>query len=89
LQIIDGPKYRIKSENNRIDLRDVLPFRGLIFDRNGQLLVDNRPSFMLGVIPEDVRNLDGLIDDLCRLAEIDGLSAKKKIKEALKYNQHF
>jgi penicillin-binding protein 2 len=41
---------------------------------------------MLGVIPEDVRNLDGLIDDLCRLAEIDGLSAKKKIKEALKYN---
>ncbi len=86
LQIIDGPKYRIKSENNRIDLRDVLPFRGLIFDRNGQLLVDNRPSFMLGVIPEDVRNLDGLIDDLCRLAEIDGLSAKKKIKEALKYN---
>jgi len=86
LQIIDGPKYRIKSENNRIDLRDVLPFRGLIFDRNGQLLVDNRPSFMLGVIPEDVRNLDGLIDDLCRLAEIDGLSAKKKIKEALKHN---
>jgi penicillin-binding protein 2 len=86
LQIINGPKYRIQSENNRIDLRDVLPFRGLIFDRNGQLLVDNRPSFMLGVIPEDVRNLDGLIDDLCRLAEIDGLSAKKKIKEALKHN---
>lgn len=86
LQIINGPKYRIQSESNRIDLRDVLPFRGLIFDRNGQLLVDNRPSFMLGVIPEDVRNLDGLIDDLCRLAEIDGLSAKKKIKEALKHN---
>lgn len=86
LQIINGPKYRIQSENNRIDLRDVLPFRGLIFDRNGQLLVDNRPSFMLGVVPEDVRNLDGLIDDLCRLAEIDGLSAKKKIKEALKHN---
>ena len=86
LQIINGPKYRIQSENNRIDLRDVLPFRGLIFDRNGQLLVDNRPSFALGVIPEDVRNLNDLIDDLCRLVEIDGLSAKKKIKEALKYD---
>lgn len=86
LQIINGPKYRIQSENNRIDLRDVLPFRGLIFDRNGQLLVDNRPSFMLGVIPGDVRDIDDLVNDLCRLVEIDGLSVKKKIREALKYN---
>ena len=84
LQIINGARYRIQSENNRIDLRDVLPFRGLVFDRNGQLLVDNRPSFILGVIPEDIRELDGLIGDLCRLVEIDSLSAKRRIKEALK-----
>jgi len=84
LQIINGAGYRIQSENNRIDLRDVLPFRGLIFDRNGRLLVDNRPSFILGVIPEDVRELDGLIGDLRRLAEIDTISARKKIREALK-----
>ncbi|MEE9505417.1 MAG: penicillin-binding protein 2, partial [Thermodesulfobacteriota bacterium] len=38
LQIINGPKYRTQSENNRIDLRDILPFRGLVFDRDGQLL---------------------------------------------------
>ena len=84
LQIINGARYRIQSENNRIDLRDVLPFRGLVFDRNGQLLVDNRPSFILGVIPEDIRELDGLIGDLRRLVEIDSLSAKRRIKEALK-----
>jgi len=86
LQIINGPKYRIQSENNRIDLRDILPFRGLIFDRNGQLLVDNRPSFILGVIPEDIRDLDGLIEDLRRLVEIDSLTAKEKIKSALKWD---
>jgi len=84
LQIINGAGYRIQSENNSIDLRDILPFRGLIFDRNGQLLVDNRPSFILGVIPEDIKDLDGLIEDIRRLAEIDSLSAKNKIKEALK-----
>ena len=84
LQIINGAGYRIQSENNSIDLRDILPFRGLIFDRNGQLLVDNRPSFTLGVIPEDIKDLDGLMGDLRRLAEIDSLSAKNKIKEALK-----
>jgi penicillin-binding protein 2 len=86
LQIISGAQYRKKSESNRIDLRDILPVRGMIFDRNGELLVDNRASFALGVIPEDVKNLDGLIDDIGRLIESDGLSAKKKINEGLRQN---
>jgi penicillin-binding protein 2 len=86
LQIIHGALYRTESENNRIDLRDVLPFRGLIFDRNGNLLVDNRPSFILGVIPENVGNLDRLLTDLCRLVEIDRTAAKRKIQDALRGN---
>jgi penicillin-binding protein 2 len=86
LQIVSGAKYRRKSESNRIDLSDILPVRGTVFDRNGKPLVDNRASFALGVIPEDTKNLDGLIDDIGRLIEIDSLSAKKKIKEALRRN---
>jgi penicillin-binding protein 2 len=86
LQIISGAQYRKKSESNRIDLRDILPVRGMVFDRNGELLVDNRASFAVGVIPEDIKNLDGLIDDISRLIEIDGLSAKKKINEGLRQN---
>jgi len=86
LQIISGAEYRRKSESNRIDLRDVLPVRGMVYDRDGELLVDNRASFALGVIPEDVKNLDSLIDDIGRLIEIDSLSAKKKINEALRWN---
>jgi penicillin-binding protein 2 len=86
LQIISGATYRRKSESNRIDLRDILPVRGMVFDRNGELLVDNRASFALGVIPEDIKNLDGLIDDISRLIEIDSLSAKKTINEGLRRN---
>jgi penicillin-binding protein 2 len=86
LQIINGPKYRIQSEHNRIDLRDILPVRGLIFDRNGQLLVDNRPSFILGAIPENIRDVEGLIKGLIGLIEIDGSTAKKKIERALKWD---
>jgi len=86
LQIISGAQYRKKSESNRIDLRDILPVRGMIFDRNDELLVDNRASFALGVVPEDIKNLDGLIDDIGSLIEIDGLSAKKKINEGLYQN---
>ena len=86
LQIISGATYRRKSESNRIDLRDILPVRGMVFDRNGELLVDNRASFAVGVIPEDIKNLDGLIDDISRLIEIDSLSAKKTINETLRRN---
>jgi penicillin-binding protein 2 len=83
LQIIHGSQYRTESENNRIDLRDIMPSRGLVFDRNGRLLVDNRPSFILGVIPENITNLDSLLSDLSRLVNIDCSAAKEKITRAL------
>ena len=86
LQIIHGAKLRTQSENNRIDLRDVLPFRGLIFDRNGELLVDNRPLFILGAVPEDIRDLDSLIDELARLVEIDSSATRAAIKRARERN---
>ena len=86
LQIINGPNYRVQSEHNRIDLRDVLPSRGLIFDRNDRLLVDNRPSFILCVIPEDIRDVGGLLEGLSRLIEIDGITARKKIERALRWD---
>ncbi len=86
MQIIHGAKFRTQSENNRIDLRDVLPFRGLIYDRNGELLVDNRPLFILGAIPEDIGDLDGLLTGLRGLVEIDDGSASKRIRRAQKLN---
>jgi len=64
LQIAAGPTYRIQSENNRIHLQDIAPFRGMIFDRHGQLLVDNRPSFDMLIIPEDIQNRKQLLKSL-------------------------
>ena len=54
LQLLRGEHFRLLSENNRIRLVDLAPSRGLIFDAEGRLLADNRPSFTLAVIPEDV-----------------------------------
>ena len=44
LQIVNGSAYRAKSEHNRIRLHDIAPFRGMILDRKGRVLVDNQPS---------------------------------------------
>ena len=82
LQIIDGPVYRTQSENNRIHLQSEPPFRGLIMDRNGELLVDNRPSYDLYIIPEDVQDQEQLNKNLKRLISLDLDELIKKHKKA-------
>jgi penicillin-binding protein 2 len=79
LQIINGPNYRIQSENNRIHLRDIPAFRGRIFGRNGDLLVDNRPSYDLYVIPEDIQNREQLLASFQSLIGLDPEGIKKKL----------
>jgi len=51
LQIIKGSEFKKKSENNSIRFRQIKPLRGLIMDRNGVVLVDNRPSFDVLYVP--------------------------------------
>lgn len=82
LQVLNGSHYRNKSEDNRIRLQDLPPFRGLILDRNGDTLVKNRPSFDLYAIPEDVDDIDGLFDSLRRHVSIDYEKAAKRMEKA-------
>ena len=56
LQIVRGPQMRTMSENNRIRLTRLPAARGLVYDRYGELLVDNRPSFDVVFVPEDARD---------------------------------
>src|SRR6056297_4212774 len=57
LQVTDFEIYRTQSERNRVQLQALPPKRGLIFDRNGTLLADNRPSHTLSLIPERVNEM--------------------------------
>lgn len=47
LQIRDGSDFRLLAEGNRLRLVPILPQRGKIFDRNGILLADNEPLYLL------------------------------------------
>jgi len=84
LQVVNGWKYRAKSENNRIHLQDIPPLRGMIFDRNGRLLVDNRAGYDLCVIPEDVQDPAGLLTRLNTLVGIDIEQARDKLRKGLR-----
>ena len=58
LQIVQHELYTTQSEKNRVQLEAIPPTRGLIYDRNGTLLVDNQPSFSVRLVPERISDLD-------------------------------
>ena len=78
IQILKGPNYRDQSDHNRIRLQDIHPSRGKIFDRNGELLVDNRPSYNLYIIPEEIQHREQLLESLRRLIGLDPEEVEKK-----------
>jgi penicillin-binding protein 2 len=83
LQVVEGREYRRLSEINSIRLHDIDAPRGLVFDRQGQMIVDNRPSFDLHIILKDAKPLDDTLD---RLGQITGLSTEE-LKEQIRANR--
>ena len=70
LQVYQHEYYSTVSDNNRIYSQAIAPTRGLIYDRNGVLLADNKPSFNLTVIRENVRDMDASINLIQNLIEL-------------------
>ncbi|WP_298719074.1 penicillin-binding protein 2 [uncultured Oceanisphaera sp.] len=71
LQINEHQSYQTRSNDNRIKVLPIAPTRGLIFDRNGVLLAENRPIYSLEIIPEQSPDLDTTVDELIALLDLD------------------
>ncbi|ART83279.1 penicillin-binding protein 2 [Oceanisphaera profunda] len=71
LQITQHQSYQTRSNDNRIKVVPVPPTRGLIYDRNGVLLAENRPIYSLEITPEQAPDLEQNVDQLIALLELD------------------
>lgn len=71
LQIIEHEAYTTISDRNRVQVQPVPPTRGLIYDRNGVLLAENRPVFSLTVIPEQVPDMDALFERIRDIVNLE------------------
>ena len=71
LQILSADDYHAMSENNRLRFVPVAASRGAILDRAGTVLVSNRPSFSLAVIPQEVKDKEALLTQLSTLLGLD------------------
>lgn len=70
LQVVLHQDYQTRSEGNRIKVVPLAPNRGLIFDRSGILLAENRPVFSLELIPEQISDMTATLADLAQLIEL-------------------
>ncbi|MGY5450013.1 penicillin-binding protein 2 [Agarivorans sp. MS3-6] len=67
IQFEQHETYTTRSNDNRIKVLPLAPPRGLVYDRNGVLLAENRPNFSLEIVPENVDDLDLLLSELSTL----------------------
>ncbi|HKZ04561.1 MAG TPA: penicillin-binding protein 2 [Methylomirabilota bacterium] len=70
LQVLEGSRFRDMSEKNRIRVRPVAAPRGILFDRNGLALVDNRPAFTLSLIPREMEDRNTVLARLSVMLKI-------------------
>lgn len=79
LQIYQGDYYKALADGNRIRIVPSMAPRGTFYDRNGQLLVTNRPGFSVSLLPLTAPISDDVIARLSDLLKVPTDEIKQKI----------
>jgi penicillin-binding protein 2 len=73
LQVIQADINIRLSKENSMRLRVIVPPRGGIYDRNGEMLARNRPSYSLCVLPSQLKKRSAVVGRLCRIHDSSGV----------------
>jgi penicillin-binding protein 2 len=84
IQVIQD-KYRLSADNNVLRYVTQYPARGLIFDRNGKLIVYNQAAYDLMVIPAQTTRFDTTV--FCNMLEITPEFMKERMQAARSYSR--
>ncbi len=85
LQVIEHERYFSFSNNNRINLVPIPPNRGLIYDRNGVLLAENKPVYQLEINLQQIKNLKETVKAINEIIPITE-SDEQRFYDLLKRN---
>jgi penicillin-binding protein 2 len=70
LQVMRHEDLALQAESNRTAVVPIVPNRGLILDRNGVVLATNYSAYTLEITPSRVHDVDGIIDELAQIVDI-------------------
>lgn len=82
LQIFAGDYYHSLAEGNRLRAIPTAAMRGIMYDRNGQILVGSRPSFMVTYVPTKDEMSEGELRELSKLLNQPESKLREKVKKA-------
>ena len=78
LQVIDS-RYKDSADSNAFLRKAIYPSRGIIYDRDGRLVVYNQPAYDVMMIPRDVQQFDTL--DFCRTVSITPAQLRRRLAD--------
>ncbi len=88
LQVYQSDKYKVMSDENRISTRFLVPPRGVIYDRNGEIIAGNEQDFQALLIAEQTQDVRQTLDNFKKIVEIsDG--EENKILEDIRRHRRF
>lgn len=82
LQVVEHEELQKQSETNRVRLETIIPRRGVVNDRYGDVLIDNRPSYTVSLIAAEIVPGKTLFN-LSELIEMDTLEIRKRLNKNL------
>lgn len=91
LQIVKGEYYSQKSHDNRIRNRRIRALRGIITDRNGEILADNSLGFNLQIIPENIAkdNIEEVANVIAaQVEDLDRVTIVELYSKCSAYTRH-
>ena len=81
LQIHKGEEYRDFSERNILRVLDLPAPRGRVFDRNGEKILYNKPSFNIRVFPKEITDAEGLAQKLAEIIDVPERQLLEKLRK--------
>jgi len=82
LQVFAHAELTEQSENNRIRVVPIIPRRGLVYDREGEIIIDNRPSYTLALVSAELVD-DVTLPNLAEIVGVDTAVLRKRMKRNL------
>jgi penicillin-binding protein 2 len=88
LQVMRHDYYTELSQGNRVRMEPIPAARGLILDRNGNLLAGNQPAYQLELVPEEVPDLNASLKGLVKLGLIEA-DAVEELRRTIRSRRPF
>lgn len=84
MQVEQADQFRLLAEENRINIRLLPPARGMIFDRNGQLLAGNEQNYRIVMVREDAGDVEEVLGRVARIIRLRPEEIDRALKEIMR-----